>query len=99
MKKLFAIKIISTVLMIGAIGLELGHIYALKNQLQIPNIISPIFWVERVAVAVHLIEAIVAAFTAGSKDRIWYKYGVYTFFVGTIGLVELFREENKSMIK
>ena len=71
--------------MIGAILLELLNIYAVLNQLQI----------ERVAVGAHLIEAIIAAFNAGSKDKIWYKYGVYTFFVGTIGLMELFdREEN-----
>ncbi|MBE9214798.1 hypothetical protein IQ247_19340 [Plectonema cf. radiosum LEGE 06105] len=95
-KNLFVInviKIISTVLMIGAIGLELGHIYALKNHLQIPDIIRPILVIERVAVGVHLIEAIIASFKAGSK------YGVYTFFVGTIGLVELFGEENQSINK
>jgi hypothetical protein len=92
-KNLFAIKIISTVLMTGAIGLELWNIYAVTHQLQIPNSIKPIFWVERVAVGAHLIEAIIAAFNAGSKNKIWYKYSVYTFFVGTIGLMELFNEE------
>lgn len=92
-KNLFAIKTISTVLMIGALSLELWNIYAVLNQLQIPASIKPIFWIERVAVAVHFIEAIIAAFNAGSKDKIWYKYGVYTFFVGTIGLMELFGEE------
>lgn len=93
MKKNLAIKTISTVLMMGAILLELWNIYALSNQLQIPSSIKPIFWIERVAVAVHLIEAIIAAFNAGSKKKTWYKYGVYTFFVGTIGLMELFGEE------
>lgn len=94
-KNLFAIKIISTVLMTGAIGLELWNIYAVTHQLQIPSSIKPIFWIERVVVGAHLIEAIIAAFNAGSKDKIWYKYSVYTFFVGTIGLMELFDEENK----
>ncbi len=92
-KNLFAIKIASTVLMIGAVGLELWNIYAGLNHVQIPSSISPIFWIERVAVTVHFVEAIIAAFKAGSKDKIWYKYGVYTFFVGTVGLVELFNEE------
>ncbi|WP_414619341.1 hypothetical protein [Calothrix sp. CCY 0018] len=92
-KNLFAIKIISTVLMIGAILLELWNIYAIQNNLIIPSSIKPIFWIERVAVAAHLVEAIIAAFNASSKDKIWYKYSVYTFFVGTIGLMELFREE------
>ena len=94
-KNLFAIKILSIVLMIGAIGLELGNIYAVLNHLIIPSNIKPLFWIERVAVAVHLVEAIIAAFKAGSQDKIWYKYGVYTFFVGTVGLMELFdREKN-----
>lgn len=92
-KNIFAIKIASIVLMTGAIGLELWNIYAIINQLEIPSNIKPIFWIERVAVAAHLVEAIIAAFNAGSKDKVWYKYGVYTFFVGTIGLMELFDEE------
>ncbi|MEO1374568.1 MAG: hypothetical protein AAFW70_09675 [Cyanobacteria bacterium J06635_10] len=92
-KNLFAIKILSTVLMICAMGLELWNIYALLNQIQIPSILNPIFWIERIAVTAHLIEAIIAAFKAGSQDKIWYKYGVYTFFVGTVGLMELFDEE------
>lgn len=92
-KNLFAIKIISTVLMTGAIGLELWNIYAVTHQLSIPSSIKPIFWIERVAVAAHLIEAIIAAFNAGYKEKNWYKYGIYTFFVGTIGLMELFREQ------
>lgn len=94
-KNLFVVKIMSTVLMIGAMGLELWNIYTVLNQLIIPNIIRPIFWIERVAIGVHLLEAIIAAFNAGSKDKIWYKYGVYTFFVGTIGLIELFDKEIK----
>ena len=93
-KNLFPVKILSTVLMICAIGLELWNIYALSNQIDIPQNIKPIFWIERVAVIAHLIEAIIAAFKAGSKDKIWYQYGAYTFFVGTVGLMELFDEEN-----
>ena len=93
-KNLFPIKILSTVLMISAIGLEIWNIYALTNKIPIPSNIIPIFWIERVAVISHLIEAIIAAFKAGSKDKIWYKYSVYTFFVGTIGLMELFDQEN-----
>ncbi|MEM6402883.1 MAG: hypothetical protein AAF757_22095 [Cyanobacteria bacterium P01_D01_bin.116] len=92
-RNLLAIKILSTVLMIAAIGLELWNIYAVLNQVAIPSNIKPIFWIERVAVAAHLVEAIIAAFKASSKDKVWYKYSVYTFFVGTIGLIELFREQ------
>ncbi len=80
--------------MITAIGLELWNIYAVINKLEIPSIINPIFWIGRVAVTAHFIEAIIAAFKAGSKEKIWYKYSVYTFFVGTIGLMELFDQDN-----
>lgn len=90
---LFAIKILSTVLMIGAILLELWNIYAIQNNLIIPSNIKPIFWIERIAVVTHFVEAIIAAFKAGSKQKIWYQYGIYTFFVGTIGLMELFGEQ------
>lgn len=84
------IKLTSTTLIVGAIGLELWHIYAVLTHIQIPRILYPIFWLERLALVSHAIEAIVAAFWAHSRKEIPLKYGTYTFFVGTVGLVELF---------
>jgi hypothetical protein len=44
----------------------------------------------------HFIEAIIAAFYAPAKNQKPIQYGIYTFFVGTIGLLEFF--ENPSQI-
>lgn len=86
------IKFISIILISSAIGLELWNIYALLTHSQMPSGLNPIFWIERIAVTVHLVEAGTAAFYAPSKQKIPLKYGTYTFFVGTIGLLELFDE-------
>ncbi len=84
------IKVISTVLITSAISLELWNIYRQLNSQQIPNILHPILWLGRLALIAHFIEGIIAAFSASSKGEIPLKYGTYTFFVGTVGLVELF---------
>jgi hypothetical protein len=43
-----------------------------------------------VALSAHFLESIIAAYYAPSKDKIAFQYAVYTFFVGTVGLIELF---------
>lgn len=85
-----AIKWGSTILITGAIGLELWHLGAVLAQSQIPSFLQPIFWVERVAVGIHLIEAVIAALYAKRKHKAAIPTGIYTFFVGSVGLVELF---------
>lgn len=96
MKKFFPmIKVVSTTLMMGAIGLEIANIYASLTNRTIPSSLAPVFGIERLAVAIHLVEAIVAAYHAPSRKKIPIKYGIYTFFVGTVGLLELFDEEDK----
>ncbi len=86
------IKIISTVLMISAIVWELGNIYALSNHYPIPQSLQAIYWVERPALAIHLIEGAIAAIYSISKGKNPFIYGIYTFFVGTIALWELFQQ-------
>ncbi|MGB7442995.1 MAG: hypothetical protein WA919_18170 [Coleofasciculaceae cyanobacterium] len=93
-----AIKVISTVLISCAIGWELYNIYATLTDQAIPNSLNPVFWVERFALIAHLIEAIIATFYAPSKGKTLVQYGIYTFFVGTVGLFELF-EERESLLK
>ncbi|RCJ25647.1 hypothetical protein A6S26_14975 [Nostoc sp. ATCC 43529] len=88
------IKIVSIVLITGAIGLELGKIFGLLNTNEIPNNFTPIFGIARFALIAHLFEGIVAAIYARPKNKLPFQYGIYTFFVGTVGLVELFRQEN-----
>jgi uncharacterized protein with PQ loop repeat len=86
------IKIISVILITSAIGLELWNAYALLTNTNIPSIIQPFFWIERFAIAIHLIEGVIAAYKAPSRNEMPIKYGTYTFFVGTVGLLELFEK-------
>ena len=91
--KLFRlIKVISIVLIASAIGLEAWNAFALLTSNKIPSSLNPIFWFARFAVTIHLIEGVIAAFYAPSKQKIPIKYGTYTFFVGTVGLLELFEK-------
>ncbi|MBD2346315.1 hypothetical protein [Anabaena subtropica] len=89
------IKVISTVLITSAIGLEAWNVYAVITKSNISSILNPIFWVERFAVTCHLVEGIIAAFYAPTKKKMPIKYGIYTFFVGTVGLLELFGKESE----
>ena len=89
-KFLMPIKVTSTILMASAIGLESWHIYTILHHSTIPHSLNLVFLVERFAVTAHLIEAVVAALYAPSRQEIPIKWATYTFFVGTVGLLELF---------
>ncbi|WP_448275898.1 hypothetical protein [Nostoc sp. DSM 114160] len=94
-KKIYTfIKIISTALITSAIGLESWNIYAVITNIPLPNSLNPIFLIERFAMICHFIESIIAAFYAPSRQKMPIKYPIYTFFVGTIGLLELFDQQN-----
>ncbi len=88
------IKIISIVLITSAIGLELWNVYALLNNSKLPSSLNPIFWIERFAITIHFIEGVIAAAYAPSRKKMPIKYGTYTFFVGTVGLLELFEKQD-----
>ena len=90
LKIFLPIKVISTILIISALIWEIGNIYATFTGLKIPSSLNPIFWIERFALSAHLIEAIIAAFYASSKGKSSIRYAIYTFFVGTVSLWELF---------
>jgi hypothetical protein len=91
------IKAISIVLITSAIGLEGWNAYALITNTKIPSSLHPIFGIERVAIAIHLIEGVIAAYNAPSRKKTPIKYGTYTFFVGTVGLLELFDKEKSAI--
>ncbi|AVH65995.1 hypothetical protein CDG77_03455 [Nostoc sp. 'Peltigera membranacea cyanobiont' 213] len=90
------VKVISTVLITSAIGLESWNIYAVLTNSNVPSSLNPIFWIERFAMTCHFIESIIAAFYAPSIKKIPIQYAIYTFFVGTIGLLELFDRDDAS---
>ncbi|HEY9728203.1 MAG TPA: hypothetical protein V6D50_17265 [Chroococcales cyanobacterium] len=93
-RRLFAfIKVVSVILITSAIGLELWNTYALLTNSQIPSSLNPVILIERFAMTVHFVEGVIAAYKAPSKKKIPIKYGAYTFFVGTVGLLELFESE------
>ena len=85
------IKVISTIFISAAIGWELCNIYIVT-----PSSLNFIFWLERFAISAHLIEAVIGGFYAGKKQETPIKYGIYTFFVGTVALMELFAPEENS---
>ncbi|MEH2063653.1 MAG: hypothetical protein V7K50_15555 [Nostoc sp.] len=96
-EKLFpVIKVISIVAIATAIGLEIWNIQALTTNNHLPIILNPILIIAHFALSAHFIEGIIAAFYAPAKNQKPIQYGIYTFFVGTIGLLELF--ENHSQI-
>ncbi len=90
------IKVISTIFISGAIAWELWNIYAIINNITTPSSLNFIFWIERFAITAHLMEAVIAAVYASGKQKAPFKYAIYTFFVGTVALIELFaKEENR----
>ncbi|MCF4970051.1 hypothetical protein CV014_24510 [Nostoc sp. CMAA1605] len=93
-KMVFPIKLISVFLITSAIVLEIWNIYTPFNNETTSNSLNIVFWIGRFALFSHFLEAIIATFYANSRNRIPLQYGIYTFFVGTIGLLELFRKED-----
>lgn len=92
------IKCLSIILITGAIGLELWHLSAGVSQRPIPASLYPVFWIERFALVSHSIEGMIAMVYAPRKQQASIPYGIYTFFVGTVGLLELF-DVNQAMIE
>ena len=98
-KKAFAlIKVISTVLITSAIGLELWNVAVIITHNALPNSLNLFFWIGRFAMAIHVIEGGIAAVYAPSRKKPPIQYGVYTFFVGSVGLIALFDQENEQTI-
>jgi hypothetical protein len=82
------VKVLACVVISGALGLELWNILA-QGSLYTD---WPIFFgFGRFALIGHGIEAVIAIFYAPGKGKAPLSYGIYTFFVGTVGLVELFQ--------
>jgi hypothetical protein len=92
------IKVISIVFITSAIALEIFNIYALFTNSKIPSSVNTFLWIGRFAITAHFIEAMIAAFYAPSREKMPIKYGIYTFFVGTVGLLELFRKNDEQII-
>ncbi|HEY9621963.1 MAG TPA: hypothetical protein V6C78_16525 [Crinalium sp.] len=86
----FIIKAISIILITGAIGLESWNRYAAFTSGPFIDVPAFVVWFSRFALISHAIEGVIAASFASAKQKSAFPYGIYTFFVGTVSLVELF---------
>ena len=82
------VKTLSCAVISGALGLELWNVLAHGSPYMDWRMV---FWFGRFVLISHGIEAAAAALYAPAKQKPTLGYGIYTFFVGTIGLVELFQ--------
>ncbi len=83
------LKVTSIVLMAGAIGLETWTIVVKLNARPMPNRLMPLVWLGSIALFIHVIEGMLAAALAPSRNKQPLQYGFYTFWIGTVGLLEL----------
>ena len=60
----------------------------------LPSNLQPVFWLGSVALIAHAIEGVIAATKVNGSDRNPLTYGIYTFFVGFVGLQELSDDKN-----
>ena len=94
--KLFLlIKVTSTILITGALGLESWNIYLHLTNGSLSTQLHPVLWLGNLALVVHGIEGIIAAFNANTRHENPLNYGIYTFFVGFVGLQELFAKSSE----
>jgi len=79
------IKIVSTLLISGAIALEVWELTVHS----LPPVFDWVIFIARFALISHFIEAIAAVFFARRRGINLFKAGIYTLFVGTVGLLEI----------
>ena len=101
---LATIKIVSTMLISGAIILEIWELTS--KFIHIPfydiwklEIFTWVIIIARFALISHLIEAIIAGFAAKSQGKNPLKSAFYTFFVGTVGLLEVLNQLKSPVVK
>jgi hypothetical protein len=85
-------KILSCVVMAGAIGLILLYFGLLSQQVAIPPLFRTMTILGSLAVCLHFLEAIVAAFFHHSTRSSWQVFS-NTFWTGTIGLLEALNDD------
>lgn len=87
------IKGISTLLILSSLGLECWNLITQLAHHNLSSNLDGIFIIERFIVIAHLLEATIALKFAASKGKQPLQFAIYTFFVGTVGLLELFFPE------
>ena len=87
------IKILSPILIVGALYVDGTILYDWLQGLDCPKAFIAIGAVGSVALAAHMFEGIVAAAMAKKRGLNSWRYGIYTFFVGTVAFVDLLNIE------
>lgn len=90
-----SIKILSTVLISGAIALEIWNLYVRLTHHFLPDFLPVLLWLGRIALISHFIEGIIAGIYAPAREKNILRSGIYTFFTGTVGLLELLDEQGE----
>jgi len=89
------IKVAATTIITGAIFLELFnlglHVFC-NMTLQGWDLV---FLFGRIALIAHALEAGVASVLAPSINKSAWKFGIYTFFVGTVGIMEILQAKQQ----
>ena len=92
----YPIKILSTMLITCAIALEIWSLSLIIRGNALPDGIDKFLWIGSFALVAHLIEGAIAAFRSKSHNKNPLNYGIYTFFVGFVGLWELQEIESQT---
>jgi hypothetical protein len=87
------IKIISIIFVSCALGLDAWQIYMQLHHVSLPSQLEYLFWIGNIIMIAHAIEGIIAAFKAKSQKQNPLTYGIYTFFVGFVGIQELVKNK------
>ena len=88
-------KIISIILISSAIICELCSAYILVNNYESHNYLRFLLWISRCALIIHFIESLIVVYYIRLENKSYVKYGIYSFLVGTVSLLELKKNRNK----
>lgn len=89
-----SIKLLSTVLIIGFLGIAGWNFYATGNNATIIDLPQWVIWWGYFAIFAHFLEAIAASIYAYFHQKNVLLTGIYVFFVGTVGLGEVFGKQD-----
>ncbi|MEL7418564.1 MAG: hypothetical protein AAGK10_08305 [Cyanobacteria bacterium J06555_3] len=89
-----SIKVISSLVMSIALGSVGWDLYLHAQGESLPANLTFLVWFGSVALVAHGMEGLIAASKASSQHKNPLIYGIYTFFVGFVGLQELSNNDN-----
>ena len=92
------IKILSPIVMIGAIAIDLTLAYRWNQNLEIPKLLKALGALGTVTLSVHTFEGLIASAMAQKKGLNPLRFGIYTFLVGTVAFIDLLSDEDESSI-